>query len=73
MLKEPITDIGKKSLSGLVFCQEQEDGTLEVVNALDTGEVFKVFASAPGWRRWYADGYRDWRQSFTDVQRRARS
>ena len=73
MLKEPITDIGKKSLSGLVFCQEQEDGTLEVVNALDTGEVFKVFASAPGWRCWYADGYREWRQSFTDVQRRARS
>ncbi len=73
MVKEPITDIGKKSLSGLVFCQEKEDGTLEVINALDTGEVYKLQAGNPGWRRWYADGYREWRQSFTDVQRRARS
>jgi len=73
LVKEPITDIGKKSLSGLVFCQEKEDGALEVINALDTGEIFKLHADNPGWRRWYAVGYREWRQTFTDVQRRARS
>ena len=72
LLKEPITDFGKKSLSGLVRCRENRLGNLEVYDSLETGELYKMWHEAPGWRNWYEDGFRGYRQSFDDVRQRAR-
>jgi nicotinamide phosphoribosyltransferase len=70
LLKDPVTDRSKKSLSGLVRCREDENGELEVYDAME--DNFWSFDKAgPGWRLWVKDGYRDWRQSFDDVRVRA--
>lgn len=71
-LKEPKSDLGKASLSGLVRCKENDKRELEVYDALQTGEVFSMFTDAPGWRCYYKDGYRVFRQTFDDVRERAR-
>jgi nicotinamide phosphoribosyltransferase len=72
-LKDPNTDSGKKSLSGLVRCREDANGELEVYDALQEGTIFSFLDSTPGWRLWYKDGFREFRQSWEEVQRRARS
>ena len=72
-LKEPITDLGKKSLSGLVRCREDANGELEVYDAMHEGNIYGFFASSPGWRLWVANGVRVHRQSFDEVRKRARS
>ena len=72
VVKDPITDTGKKSLSGLVRCREAEDGTLEVYDSLIEGS-FGAFTQTPGWQLWFLDGYRVCRQSFDDVRARARA
>lgn len=69
LLKDPITDPGKKSLSGLVRCRENASGELEVYDGMD--ELWSFEIPTPGWRLWVKDGYREWRQSFDDVRVRA--
>lgn len=71
-VKDPITDSSKRSLSGLVRCREDENGDLEVYDALHEGSAFSMFIPTPGWRLWYKDGYRVYRQSWDDVKKRAR-
>ena len=72
LLKDPITDPGKKSLSGLVRCREDENGKLEVFDAMAIGNLWEFEQSTPGWRLYSKDGYREFRQSFDDVRQRAR-
>lgn len=72
-LKDPITDSGKKSLSGLVRCREDANGNLEVYDAIQEGSIFSFLDSTPGWRLWSKDGFREFRQAWDDVKTRARS
>lgn len=72
LLKEPKSDLGKKSLSGLVRCREDDDGNLEVYDALVDGSEYSFFTPAPGHRAWLVNGRRDWRQSFESVRAFAR-
>jgi nicotinamide phosphoribosyltransferase len=73
LLKEPKSDLGKKSLSGLVRCRENESGELEVFDALMDGSIYDFFKEAPGHRAWLDNGRRSWRQSFDSVRAFARS
>lgn len=73
LLKAPKSDMSKKSLSGMVRNYELEDGTLETRNVLDSQAQYEMFVEGPGHRRWLADGYRDWRQTFPDVRSRTRA
>lgn len=69
-LKDPITDSGKKSLSGLVRCRENNNGELEVYDALHEDTMW---IESPGWRLYYEDGFTRYIPNFDDVQTRARS
>lgn len=73
LLKDPKTDHGKKSLTGLARCTEV-DGELQVIDNLKqlSGEL-GMWDNQPGWRVWMEDGFRVYRQSFDDVQSRARA
>lgn len=71
LLKEPKTDAGKKSLSGLVRNFEDEDGNLYTRDCFEDPNTF--FISSPGWRLWVTNGTRTYFQSFDDVQSRARA
>lgn len=71
LLKDPITDRNKKSLSGLVRCEENEAGELEVFDCIDNPE--DLFRETAGWRLWFKDGERTNFQSFDEVQERARA
>jgi nicotinic acid phosphoribosyltransferase len=76
LMKDPNTDPTKKSLCGLVYCMEDRDGNLKVYDALDSGEKYdggELFKTGPGWRSFYKDGFRQYRQSFDDVRARARA
>jgi nicotinamide phosphoribosyltransferase len=72
-LKDPITDSGKKSLSGLVRCRENANGELEVYDALHEGNVYSMWTAGPGWRLYYEDGWTMYVPNFDDVQKRARA
>lgn len=72
LLKEPATDVGKKSLSGLVRCRETADGQLEVFDAMMNGGLHMFTNSTPGWRLWYENGFQVFRQSFDSVRSYAR-
>lgn len=69
--KDPITDPGKKSLSGLIRCRENHVGELEVFDALTNGGLWEFEVPSAGWRLWYKDGYQVFTQSFDDVKARA--
>lgn len=69
--KDPITDSGKKSLSGLVRCKEDADGNLVVYDALKDGGVYSFGRETGGWKLWFKDGYREYRQTFDEVRVRA--
>lgn len=74
LLKEPITDIGKKSLTGLIQVHELPNGELETYDALDeSSDPYEFPASVPGWRLWAFNGTEMFEQSFDDVQARARA
>lgn len=68
--KEPITDSGKNSLSGLVRCAEI-DGELVVYDALENGQLFNFETESAGWKLYSKDGYRNYRPSFDEVRERA--
>lgn len=72
-LKDPITDSGKKSLSGLVRCRENDLGELQVYDALHEGNVYNFLTQTNGWQLWFKDGYREYRQTWDNVKERARS
>lgn len=69
--KDPITDPGKKSLSGLVRCIRVND-EIEVYDALDNGSEYSFFQETDGWRLYSADGYRKYRPTYDEVRFRAR-
>lgn len=70
--KDPITDSGKKSLSGLMRCKEDQYGNLIAYDSLENGDYHYTFdKESPGWKCWFRDGYRKNRQSFDEVQLRA--
>jgi nicotinamide phosphoribosyltransferase len=71
--KDPITDPTKASLSGLMRCRELSDGTLEVYDAMVRGDVYDMWNDGPGWRKYYENGWRGYRQTWDDVKRRARA
>lgn len=75
LLKEPKTDIGKKSLSGLVCTQEDEDGNLEVVDYIMTNgrADSTAFESRPGWRKWCENGEETFSMTFDEVRALARA
>lgn len=70
ILKDPKTDHGKKSLSGLVRCKELDNGELMVYDCMLTPEEF--FTETAGWRKWVTNGDRTCFQTFDEVQQRAR-
>jgi nicotinamide phosphoribosyltransferase len=74
LLKDPKTDSGKKSLTGLARCRENQTGELEVIDNLKefSGEM-TMWVDQPGWRSYFDTGFREYRQSFDDVQARARA
>lgn len=73
LLKEPKSDLGKKSLSGLVRCRENDSGELEVYDALSDGSIYSFFEPSSGHRAWLVNGRRSWRQEFDSVRAFARS
>jgi len=73
MLKEPVTDTTKKSLSGLVRCKENAQGELVVVDCLTNGTEYSFLNDTPGWRMWYENGYQTYRQPFDSVRQYARA
>lgn len=68
LLKEPKTDLGKKSLSGLVRCRENKHGELEVYDAIHEGSEYSFMYPSAGWQLWFEDGHRVYRQSFDEVR-----
>lgn len=68
LLKEPKTDLGKKSLSGLVRCRENELGDLEVYDAIQEGSEYSFMFPSAGWQLWFEDGHRVYRQTFDEVR-----
>jgi len=71
LYKEPITDLGKKSLKGLVRCVEV-DGKL-TVKEFDGNTNFSQFIQPGlGWVLWYKNGERLFNQSFDEVREFAR-
>jgi nicotinamide phosphoribosyltransferase len=72
LLKDPVADHSKRSLSGLVRCVETSAGEIDVIDFMGTRSA-GFFESTPGWRLWSKDGQRLYRQSFDDVQARART
>lgn len=79
LLKEPITDRTKKSLTGLIATRRVDD-KIVVVDLTDTPSEFFDY-DGPGWRQWYsakrtADGVvqtNRFKQSFESVRELARS
>ena len=67
--KDPVTDAGKTSLTGLVRCMENEAGELVVYDGLTNGVVFNFFNGTPGWKLYSIDGKRMYRQSFDMVRK----
>jgi nicotinamide phosphoribosyltransferase len=74
LLKEPKTDLGKKSLTGLVRCYEDDTGELQVKDYLDDClyPTASFLQSSPGWRLWFQDGHQVYTQSFDSVREFAR-
>lgn len=72
LLKEPNTDIGKKSLSGVVSCTEDESGELIVTTRIPTDGENGLTVSRRGWRLWSINGERLWKQTFSEVRALAR-
>lgn len=72
MLKEPITDAGKKSLSGLVYVNE-DGGVTDAINTQYGSRHPEPFFENSNWKLWFKDGHRVYRQSFDDVRARART
>jgi nicotinamide phosphoribosyltransferase len=73
LLKDPKTDHGKKSLTGLARCKEV-DGELTVIDNLKvSGGDLGMWNDEPGWKLWFEDGFRKNRQSWDEVKRRARA
>lgn len=71
MLKEPITDIGKKSLSGLVYVDS--DGIVaDAINSQYGARHPAPFVENDNWRLWVHNGYRVYRQAFDEVRELAR-
>lgn len=70
LLKEPKTDIKKKSLSGLVRPCYDSNGQLTVRDDTDCPEYF--FLDTAGWRLYAKDGERKWKTDFKNVRVRAR-
>lgn len=68
LLKEPITDLGKKSLSGLVRCREDASGNLEVFDAMTEGGIDQFLTESAGWKLWFKDGEKMCDQSFDEVR-----
>lgn len=68
--KDPVTDSGKKSLSGLVRCKEY-NGKLMVYDALTDNNLYTFEKESAGWKLWFKDGYREYRQSYDEVRVRA--
>ena len=73
LLKEPITDLGKKSLTGLVRCREDANGELEVFDAMDEGGIEQFLTESAGWKLWFKDGVKTNDQTFDEVIARARA
>jgi nicotinamide phosphoribosyltransferase len=71
--KDPKTDSSKASLTGLMRCKELPNGELEVYDAMTRGDVYDMWESQPGWRKYSEDGWRVFRQSWTDIKNRARA
>lgn len=71
LLKQPITDLTKKSLSGLVRCKEVDD-KLVVYDAMVDGSFEDFTLESDGWRCWVHNGARTFFQSFDDVRERGR-
>ena len=72
LLKEPITDMGKKSLTGLVRCREV-NGELQVFDALKNGDEYNFANESVGWQLYYEDGYQKYRTTFDEVRVRAQA
>lgn len=69
--KEPITDSGKNSLSGLVRCRENDAGELEVYDAMANGGIYNFEQETAGWKLYARDGFRNYRPTFDEVRARA--
>lgn len=68
LLKEPKTDAGKKSLSGLVHTT-YEEGKLKTVK----GNSFSIFRPTEGWQLYFCDGDVEYVPNFDEVRNRARA
>lgn len=73
LLKEPKTDMNKKSLTGLTRCREV-NGKLEIIdNLVEFAGELTMWNDQPGWKLWFENGHRINRQSFDEVKSRART
>jgi nicotinamide phosphoribosyltransferase len=66
LLKEPKTDVGKKSLSGLVYCDRNIHGDIEMM----VGD--NVFLDNNIWKLYYDNGKVIYQPNFDEVRARAR-
>ena len=65
LLKDPITDHSKKSLSGIVYCEVENNHIVSHQLSDPTLVNFNmVQQSRPGWRCWYQNGHQQYRQTF---------
>jgi nicotinamide phosphoribosyltransferase len=69
LLKEPKSDIGKKSLKGLVRTRWDEEGNVETFKAEDAVECFN---EGEGWQLYYYNGQTRYVPNFDEVRARAR-
>lgn len=70
LLKEPKTDINKKSLKGLVRTIVNREGVLETFKAENT---YDLIVEDFGWRTYFYDGERVYVPNFDEVRSRARA
>lgn len=71
LLKEPKSDLNKKSLKGLVRTRWDEEGNVETFK-VETDEWSDMFTPGEGWQLYYDEGKTPYVPNFDEVRARAR-
>jgi hypothetical protein len=53
---------------GFVGCREDDNGNLEVYDAIHEGNEYGFMYPSAGWQLWFENGHRKYRQPFDEVR-----